>query len=96
MDDQSKSKNMQQIQVITGDDMSRGRYSNSMMATHSADEFILDWLLTSPTGAHLVSRIIVSPAHIKRIIAALKENFDNYEKQFGSVNDVNSGEQKFH
>ncbi len=96
MDDQSKPKNMQQIQIITGDEMSRGRYSNSMMAAHSADEFILDWLLNSPTGAHLVSRIIVSPAHIKRIIAALKENLDNYEKQFGCVKEVHSGEQKFH
>jgi hypothetical protein len=96
MDDQSKPNNVQQIQIVTGDEMSRGRYSNSMMATHSADEFILDWLLTSPTGAHLVSRIIVSPAHIKRIIAALKENLDNYDNKFGRVKEVNSSEQKIH
>jgi hypothetical protein len=96
MDDKLKPENMHQIQIITGDEMSRGRYSNSMMASHSADEFILDWLLNSPTGAHLVSRVIVSPAHIKRIIGALKENLDNYEKQFGSVREINSGDQKFH
>jgi hypothetical protein len=96
MDDQSQQNNIQQIQVITGDEISRGRYSNSMVTAHSADEFILDWLLTSPNGAHLVSRIIVSPAHIKRIIAALKENLDSYEKQFGSVKEIHSGEQKFH
>jgi hypothetical protein len=96
MDDQLKPENMHQIQVNTGDEMSRGRYSNNMMASHSADEFILDWLLNSPNGAHLVSRIIVSPAHIKRIIGVLKENLDNYEKQFGSVREVNSGDQKFH
>ena len=87
---------MHKIQVSTGDEMSRGRYSNSMMASHSADEFILYWLLNSPNGAHLVSRIIVSPTHIKRIINALKENLDNYEKQFGCVRNINSGDQKFH
>jgi hypothetical protein len=96
MDDQSKPENMHQIQIITGDEMSRGRYSNSMMVSHSADEFILDWLLNSPNGAHLISRIIVSPAHIKRIIGTLKENIDNYEKQFGPVREIGVGDQKFH
>jgi hypothetical protein len=91
-----KQENMQQFQVNTGDEMSRGRYSNSMMVSHSADEFMLDWLLNSSNGAHWVSRIIVSPAHIKRIINALKENLDNYEKQFGCVREINSGDQKFH
>jgi hypothetical protein len=96
MDDKLKPENMQQFQVNTGDEMSRGRYSNSMMVAHGEDEFILDWLLNSPTGAHLVSRIIVSPAHIKRIIDALKENLDNYEKQFGPVKEISLGDQKFH
>jgi hypothetical protein len=96
VDDQLKHENLNQIQISTGDELSRGRYSNSMMASHSADEFILDWLLNSPNGAHLVSRIIVSPTHIKRIISALKENLDNYEKQFGLVREINSGDQVFH
>jgi hypothetical protein len=96
MDDKLKPENVHQIQVNTGDEMSRGRYSNSMLVSHGTDEFILDWLLNSPTGAHLVSRIIVSPAHIKRIINALKENLDNYEKKFGCIREINSGDQKFH
>jgi hypothetical protein len=96
MNDKVKPENMQQIQVTTGDETSRGRYSNSMMVAHGADEFILDWLLNSPNGTHLVSRIIVSPAHIKRVIHALQENLDNYEKQFGSVREISSGDQKFH
>ena len=96
MDDQLKSQKVTEIQINTVDEMSRGRYSNSMMASHSADEFMLDWLLTSPNGAHLVSRIIVSPAHVKRIINALKENLDNYEKQFGSIKETMSVDHKYH
>jgi hypothetical protein len=96
MADQSKPENMNQIQISTGDEVSRGRYSNSMMVSHGADEFILDWLLNSPNGVHLVSRVIVTPAHVKKIIDALKENLDNYEKQFGSVMEVGLGDQKFH
>lgn len=96
MDDQPKPDDIQQIQVITGDEMSRGRYSNGMLVSHSPDEFIIDWLLNSPNGSHLVSRIIVSPAHLKNIVNALKENLDNYEKQFGGVREINLGDQKFH
>lgn len=96
MNDQLKPENSHQIQINTADELSRGRYSNSMMVSHGADEFILDWLLNSPNGAHLVSRIIVSPAHIKRIIDALKENLDNYEKKFGAVREISTGDQKFH
>ncbi len=96
MDDPLKSDKMHQIQIMTGDDLSRGRYSNSMMVSHSADEFMIDWLLNSPNGAHLLSRIIVSPAHVKRIISALQENLDGYEKQFGPVREIHAGEPKFH
>ena len=96
MDEQSKPENMPQIQINTGDEMSRGRYSNGMMISHGPDEFIIDWLLNSPNGAHLVSRIIVSPNHLKRIIDTLKENLDNYEKQFGSVKDIKLDEQPVH
>ena len=96
MDDQAKPENMQQIQINTGDEMSRGRYSNSMIVSHGADEFTLDWLLNSPNGTHLVSRIIVSPNHIKRIIDALKENLDNYEKQFGCIREIKLEDQPVH
>lgn len=96
MDDQPKTDNMQQIQVTTTDEVSRGRYSNGMLVSHGTDEFILDWLLNSPNGSHLVSRIIVSPAHLKSIISALRENLDNYEKQFGSIREINGGDAKFH
>ena len=96
MDDQSKTRAAAEIQINTGDEILRGKYSNNLIATHSSDEFILDWLLNSPSGVHLVSRIIVSPSHIKRVIHALKENLDKYEKQFGSIKDTVSLDHKFH
>ena len=96
MDDQSKTKQATEIQINTGDEILRGKFSNNMMASHSADEFILDWLLNSPSGVHLVSRIIVTPSHVKRIIHALTENLDKYEKQFGSLKEIVSVDHKFH
>jgi hypothetical protein len=74
-----------QIQINTIDEMSRGRYSNAMLVGHGPEEFIMDWLLHSPNGPHLVSRLIVTPGHMKRILNALQENVDKYEQTYGEI-----------
>ena len=76
--------------------MSQGRYSNSMFIAHGPEEFIIDWLLNSPTGAHLVSRIIVTPGHVKRIISALNDNLKRYEEKFGEIKLAEPSDQQFH
>lgn len=81
----AKTDDPQQVPVNTNDDMSRGRYSNAMLVTHGAEEFIVDWFLQSPNGPHLVSRIIVTPGHMKRIVSALQENLERYEEAFGKI-----------
>ena len=83
------------VQISTVDELSRGRYSNSMLISHGSDEFIIDWLLQSPNGVHLVSRIIVSPAHLKRIVEALQDNLTKYEESFGDLH-VNTAPQVVH
>lgn len=88
MADEKVSMNPSPIQIATGDEMSRGRYSNTMLVSHSAEEFMMEWLLSSPSGTHLVSRIIVSPVHVRRIIAALTENLNKYENRFGPVRTI--------
>ncbi|MEW6184827.1 MAG: DUF3467 domain-containing protein [Thermodesulfobacteriota bacterium] len=75
----------QQIPINTADELSRGRFSNTMLVTHGPEEFIMDFLLQSPNGAHLVSRMIVTPGHMKRIVTALQENLEKYESRFGKV-----------
>ncbi len=73
------------LQINTSDETSKGRYSNTMLVAHGPDEFIIDWVLNSPNGAHLVSRVIVAPGHMKRICAALQENLRIYEDVFGEI-----------
>jgi len=85
----------QQIQINTGDELSRGRFSNNMLVSHTPEEFMIDWLLNSPSGVHLVSRIIVSPGHLKRIIAALSENLSKFESSRGVVTAIDPKDQKF-
>lgn len=82
---ENKKIEPQSIPINTGDEISRGRYSNTMLVTHGPEEFIIDWLLQSPNGAHLVSRIMVTPGHMKRIVKALQENLEKYEQNFGVI-----------
>jgi len=96
MANEPKAPQQGMIQVVTGDEMSRGRYSNNMIVSHTSEEFIIDWLLNSPAGMHLVSRVVVSPGHFKRIIAALADNLKKYEASFGEVKAIETKDQVFH
>lgn len=96
MSQEKPPESARQIQIITGDEMARGRYSNNMAVSHSPEEFIIEWLLNSPSGTHLVSRVIVSPGHMKRIIDALSDNLRRYEGKFGSVRSIERKDQEFH
>ena len=63
----------------------KGHYSNMAQISHTQEEFILDFFSITPPVGVLASRVIVSPGHLKRLIAALVENMKNYETNFGTV-----------
>jgi hypothetical protein len=85
-----------QVQINASDEVARGRYSNNMLVTHTREEFILDYLLTAPNGTQLVSRVMVSPGHMKRVIAALVDNLQKYEANFGEIVALEGGQPQFH
>ncbi|MEN6376212.1 MAG: DUF3467 domain-containing protein [Smithella sp.] len=96
MADKPDVQQSQPIKINTVDEISRGRYSNMVIVSHSPDEFMLDWLLNSPNGPHLVARLILSPANVKRTIDILKISLQQYEKQFGEVKLPDPDDQKVH
>ena len=83
-----------QIKIKAKDDDLKGKYSNLMQIIHTKDEFLLDFFLVSPPQGILSSRIIMSPGHLKRMIKALQENIEKYEKKFGKIEIVEVPEQK--
>ena len=80
----SKSQSME-IQVTLPEHLRSGSYSNNMIVSHSKEEFILDFLMVAPPTGTVISRIILSPGHIKRVVAALQENIAKYEAHHGSI-----------
>lgn len=62
-----------------------GAYANSMFVNHTKEEFIMDFLMVAPPTGAVTARIIISPGHMKRIIAALQDNVKKYEESYGPV-----------
>ena len=83
MTEQAKQDN--QIQIKASDDILKGQYSNMANILHTKEEFILDFINVLPPTGTLNARIVVSPMHMKRIVAAFAENLAKYETQFGQV-----------
>jgi hypothetical protein len=63
-----------------------------MQVSHTREEFCLDFFNLFPPQGILVSRIIVSPSHLKRMIMALEDNLKKYEEKFGKVEVVKEPE----
>lgn len=69
-----------------------GVYSNSLVVHHGPGEFIMDWALMAGGSGEIVARVITSPGHMKRVLAALEENMHKYEAQYGPIRPQASGE----
>ena len=78
-------KEAQQLNIELTEEVAEGVYSNLVMLAHSSEEFILDFILGVPPQGALASRVIISPSHAKRIIAALQDNVQKYEEKFGKI-----------
>jgi hypothetical protein len=74
-----------EIKVNFPPQLQGGVYSNNMVVAHTKEEFILDFLMVAPPAGAVTARVIVSPGHMKRILAALQDNISKYEKIFGTI-----------
>ena len=76
-----------QLSVELDDVTAQGMYCNLAFITHSEQEFVMDFMFLSPQQpkAKVRARIITSPKHAKRFLAALADNIQKYEARFGPM-----------
>ncbi len=86
-------QNQKQIQIKAQDEILKGVYANAVQITHNQEEFVLDFMNIYPwQGLGLLTgRVIVSPAHMKRMVRALEDNLKKYEDQYGKISDSAEG-----
>ncbi|MGB4972974.1 MAG: DUF3467 domain-containing protein [Cyclobacteriaceae bacterium] len=84
---EEKKNQQNQINIELSDEIAEGIYSNLAMIAHSNSEFVVDFIRLMPgvPKARVKSRIIITPEHAKRLLAALKDNIDKYEATFGPI-----------
>ena len=83
------------FQIKASDEDLKGRYSNVLQISHGKEEFVLDYMLIHLPSPQFISRIIVSPGHIKRMIKALQDNLDKFEDKFGKVEELDEPKMGF-
>ncbi len=79
------SHQQQEIKVKIGDEVLKGCYANTLLVSHTAEEFVLDFILSLPPQAVCNARVILHPGHLKRVIEALRQNLARYEATHGAV-----------
>ena len=77
----------EEIKIEIDDNTAQGAYVNLAMVGHSENEFVIDFIFMQPGApkGKVRSRIITSPAHLKKLIKALGENLAKYESRFGEI-----------
>ena len=76
-----------QLQIQLDEEVANGQYVNLALINHTEGEFVLDFIYVQPQQprARVRSRVITSPRHMKRLLAAMQENVDRYEARHGEI-----------
>jgi hypothetical protein len=76
-----------QLDIELSEDVADGIYSNLAIISHSNSEFVIDFvrLLPGIPKAKVKSRILLNPMHAKRLLHALGDNIEKFEKNFGEI-----------
>ena len=81
------------MEIELPEEEASGTYSNLVMITHSASEFILDFITVMPgvPKAKVVKRMVLTPDHAKRLSNAMADNVKKFEAEHGDI----SGKEQF-
>jgi len=79
------SEKKKEIKVEYNKEIMGGAYANTVNIMHTPEEFIMDFYLVAPPSGIATARVIISPGHMKRIMAAIKKNIELYETKFGEI-----------
>ena len=83
MTDQPDTK----IKIVVGDQQALGTYANFASIVHNFAEFIVDFgrMVPGRNDVQVVTRIVMTPVHVKQLLRALTENVAIYERSFGEI-----------
>lgn len=76
---------MSNQEIKIADNIPGAEYTNLAQINHNKEEFQLIFANIVPPSGRVVAKVITTPGHFKRIIAAMQDNLKKYEEKFGPV-----------
>jgi len=86
------TNNQPQQEIKIADNIPGAEYTNIMQVNHTQEEFTMIFANVAGASGKVVSKVITSPGHMKRIAAALADNVKKYEAQFGKIEESQAPE----
>ena len=76
-----------QLNIELDEAIAEGEYANLAVITHSASEFVFDFIRIMPgvPKAKVKSRVVMTPQHAKRLMRALGDNLSKFESLHGEI-----------
>ena len=84
----TNQKKPQKQEIKIADNIPGAEYTNLAQMNHTKEEFQMIFVNVLPPSGKVVSKIITSPGHFKRMIAAMQDNIKKYEESFGEIKEA--------
>ena len=86
----NQDSNENKLNIELNEETAEGIYSNLAIISHSASEFVIDFIKVMPgmPKAKVKSRILMTPEHAKRLVNALQDNIQKFESAHGKIKDL--------
>ena len=90
MADEKVDNDKNQLNIELSEEIADGIYSNLAIVNHSNSEFVLDFIRVMPglPKAKVKSRILLTPQHAKRLVAALQNNIVKFESNYWEITET--------
>lgn len=89
-----EEKEEKKMNIALSAEVAGGTYVNIAAIAHSQHEFVMDFISALPGMQPTVkSRIIMTPGNVKKLLALLAQNVENYERQHGKISDAEQQQQ---
>lgn len=75
------------IQIKADEKDMIGNYANLAQISHRHDEFTLSFFYIYPNvpQGKLLYNVVFSPSHARRLLRAMQENIERYERLYGTI-----------
>lgn len=77
-------------EIKIADNIPGGDYANLAQIGHNKDEFQVMFASVMGGSGRVVSKVMTSPGHYKRMLKAMQDNLKKYEEKFGAIEESKS------